>query len=93
MKSNLERITRILQYSDCSEMQICFNRWNNSCEVYKALPDVKGGLCFMKNTKFQFEFHHLFPLINVLSQISNHEMKYITATENKKLVIGIWVVK
>ena len=40
-KSSVEAITKLMRYSDDSEMQVCFNKWNKSCEIYRALPVVK----------------------------------------------------
>ena len=51
-----ENITTVLQYSDHSQLQVCYNKWANACEIYWALPDVKRGLRFMRNSKFQLEF-------------------------------------
>lgn len=86
-KSSVEKITRILQYSDDSEMEVCFNKWSNSCEIYTALPDVKRGVRFMRNTKFQFEFCHLLPLVHILSQVSENEIKYAIAVEKEKRLV------
>ena len=86
-KSSVEFITKLMQYSDDSEMQVCFNRWNKSCENYRALPDVKKGLRFTRNTKFQFDFEHLLPLSEVLSQVSDNELKYVVAVERDKQFI------
>ena len=63
----MEVIKKLICYSDASEMQVCFNKWIKVCEIYRALPDVKNGSHFMRNTKFQFDFHHLLPLTEVLS--------------------------
>ena len=59
MKSNVEVITKLIRYSDASEMQVCFNKWIKACEIYRALPDVKNGSHFMRNTKFQFDFRFI----------------------------------
>ena len=87
MKSDVEHLMRILQYSDDSEMQVCYNKLNSSCEIYRALSNVKRGVCFMRNSKFQFEFRYLLPLIDVLSQVSDDEAKYIIATERGKCLV------
>ena len=82
-KLNVQYLTRILQYSDDSEMQVCYNKWNSSCEIYRALPAVKRGVRFRRNSKFQFEFQHLLPLVNILSQVSDNEVKYISCRNGK----------
>ena len=73
-----------MRYSDDSEMQVCFNNWNKSCDIYRALPNVKRGLRFMRNSKFQFDFEHLLPLSDILSQVSYDEMKYVVVVERDK---------
>ena len=79
-KSNVQHLMRILQYSDDSEMQVCYNKWNSSCEIYRLLPIVK-------NSKFQFEFRNLLPLVDVLSQVSDDEVKYIIVVEREKRLV------
>ena len=89
MKSYIECIISIVRYSDYSEMQVCFNKWNKSCEIYRALPGVKRGINFMRNSKFQFDFEHLLALSDVFSQVSNYELKYVIAVErDKRLVLS-----
>ena len=86
-KSNFEVVTKLIRYSDASEMQVCFNKWNKTCEIYRALPDVKNGSRFMRNTKFHFDFHHLLPLVDVLSRVSDDELKYVVVVEKDKRLV------
>ena len=39
---------------------------------------------FTRNTKFQFDFEHLLPLSDVLSQVSDNELKYVVVVERDK---------
>ena len=82
-----ENITIVLQYSDHSQLQVCYNKWAHTCEIYRVLPDVKGGLRFMRNSKFQLEFWHLLPVIDVLFQVSEDESKYVICTEREKHLV------
>ena len=41
----------------------------------------------MSNMKFQFDFEHLLPLSDILSQVSDNELKYVVAVKRDKCLV------
>lgn len=87
-KVGVSHITTIATYEDMSVKQVCYDSMSKEVQMYRACPDVEDGACFLRVSKFTFDFNDLDQVINIMPHLKDtEEPLYEVAVKHSKRLV------